>query len=384
MRGRLPFSVLQQSPTMNAVANRTLHVARGLQRGSDLPLIAGSGCVIGSSAALCSVVLRDKDVAVRHCALTLDARGHVTCTALDAAVWVGQRELPPGASMVMPDFLPLRCGQATLLVGPEGSDWSFSMIAAESAPGLRQRAETLLQGVRASNPPAFAALLLCSLLITAGSVWGAVNLLIAPLRMPADDIARAQRWLQSIAPGGSELQLIADDDSERWVVAGYVPTSPQRDTLLAAVQRQPGALRAEVFAVDQLMASLARAARREGVACNAVYLGAGRVACGNDIGEPLAAKLRAASGRVEGLRELSLQIEAPQAVVAKAVPKRTAGDRKFSVVMSNKRGNRLIGPAGEGYREGDTFDGMTIRKIMFDQVVFERGNGEVVLHLAQL
>lgn len=367
---------------MIAVTGRTLHFAQGLQRGVDLPLIAGSTCVIGSSPSLCTVVLRDEHVARRHCALSLDARGHVTCTALDAPVWVGQRELPPGASMVMPDFLPLRCGRATLLVGPEGSDWSFSMIAAESAPGLRHRTEATLQRVRASNPPAFAALLIGSLAVAAGSVWGAVSYLAAPLRMPADNMMRAQRWLQSIAPAGSELQLIADDSSERWVVAGYVPTTQQRDALAATIKRQSDAPRAEVVAVEQLLASLTRLARREGVMCTAVYYGAGRAGCSNQIDDAAAGKLRSASMRVEGLRDLALQVAVPQTVVK--APQRAAGGRKFSVLMSNKRGNRLIGPAGEGYREGDTFDGMTIRRIMFDQVVFQRDSDEVVLYLAQL
>jgi hypothetical protein len=367
---------------------RTLHFAQGLARGSDLQLVAGSTCVIGASSAPCTVVLRDKGVAARHCALTLDTRGHVTCTALDAAVWVGQRKLPPGASMVMPDFLPLRCGQATLLVGPQGSDWSFSMIAAESAPGLRQRVADRMQRVRASNPPAFAALLIGSLAVAAGSVWGAVSLLAAPPRMPADNMARAQRWLQSIAPGGSELQLIADDSEPGWVVSGYVATTQQRDALAATIQRQRDAPRAQLVAVDDLLASLTRLATREGVVCAAVYHGAGRAGCSNEMTNAAAAgQLRTASARVPGLRELSLQIAAPKAapraVLAKAPP-RAPGARKFSVLMSNKRGNRLIGPAGEGYSEGDSFDGMTIRKIMFDQVVFQRGVDEVVLHLAQL
>jgi hypothetical protein len=366
------------------VAARTLHVARGLQRGSDLPLIEGGTCVIGASPALCSVLLRDKDVAPRHCALTLDGRGHVTCTALDAAVRVGQRELPPGASMVMPDFLPLCCGQATLLVGPQGSDWSYSMTAAESAPGLRQRAADQLQRVRESNPPAFAALLFGSLCVAAGSVWGAVSYLTAPQSLPGDNVARAQRWLQSIAPAGSELQLIADDNRQGWVVAGYVPTAQQRDTLSAAIQRQRDAPRAEVVAVDELLASLTRLAERDGVACSAVYHGAGRAGCSNQIGTAAAAsKLRDASVRVGGLRELLLQVATPPAAMAKAAP-RAAGGRKYSVLMSNKRGNRLIGPAGEGYREGDAFDGMTIRRIMLDQVVFQRDDNEVVMRLAQL
>ncbi len=363
------------------VATRTLHVARGLQRGSDLPLIVGGTCVIGASPGHCSVVLRDKGVAPRHCALTLDGRGRVTCTALDAAIQVGQRELPPGASMVMPDFLPLRCGQATLLVGPQGSDWSYSMSAAERAPGLRQRTADQLQHVRVSNPAAFAALFFGALCITAGSVWGAVSYLTAPQTLPGDNVARVQRWLQDIAPDGSELQLIADDNRQGWVIAGYVPTTQQRDALADEIQRQRDAPRADVVAVDELLASVTRLAEREGVACGVVYHGAGRAGCSNQIGTAAAAdKLRDASVRVEGLRELMLQV-AP--VVAKAAP-RAASGRKYSVLMSNKRGNRLIGPAGEGWREGDAFDGMTIRRIMLDQVVFQREDNEVVLRLAQL
>jgi Inner membrane component of T3SS, cytoplasmic domain len=368
---------------MIAITGRTLHFAQGLQRGVDVPLIAGSTCIIGSSPLLCTVVLRDEHVARRHCTLSLDARGHVTCTALDAPVWVGQRELPPGASMVMPDFLPLRCGRATLLVGPDGSDWSFSMIAAESAPGLRHRTEATLRRVRASNPPAFAALLIGSLAVAAGSVWGAVSYLAAPLRLPLDNMVRAQRWLQSVAPSGSELQLIADDNSGRWVIAGYVPTARQREALEAAMMRSADAPRSEVVAVEQMLAAVEKRAQREGLACAAAYRGAGRAECSQAIENAAAAdRLRAASSRVDGLRELSLRVAAPQ-TVAKA-PKRADGGRKFSVLMSNKRGNRLIGPAGEGYREGDTFDGMTIRKIMFDQVVFQRDKDEVVLYLAQL
>jgi len=369
---------------MNPVVSRTIHFARGLKRDGDVPLVVGRSCVIGASPALCTVVLRDEDVAPRHCALTLDARGHVSCTALDASVWIGRRELPPGASVVMPDFLPLRCGQATLLVGPQGSDWSFSTRAAARAPGLQQRAQTGLQHVRASNPAAFAALLLGALAVTAGSVWGAVAYLAAPLRMSVDNIARVQQWLQSIAPSGSELQLIADERSQRLVVSGYVPTTRQRDALVGNLARQPDALRSEVVAVEQLLAALSSAAQREGVACEPFYRGAGRAACSNQIADVAAAdRLRTASVRVEGLRELSLQVAAPKPAVAQA-PKRAAGARKYSVLMSNKRGNRLIGPGGEGYSEGDTFDGMTIRKIMLDQVVFQRDQDEVVLHLAQL
>ncbi len=368
---------------MTTVANRILHVARGLQRGSDLPLITGGTCVIGASPALCSVVLRDKDVAPRHCALTLDARGRVTCTALDDAVWVGQRELRPGASMVMPDFLPLCCGQATLLVGPRGSDWSFAMRAAATAPGLRQRVEVQLQRMRSSNPPAFAALLLGFLLVAAGSVWGTVNYLTVPLRTPADNMARLQRWLQSVAPHDSELQLIANDNGERLTVSGYVPTTRQRETLAAAIAQRADAPGSEVVSVEQLLSSVTAISQRQGVACTPVYRGAGRIGCSLEIGDAVTAeKLRAASSNVAGLRELSLQIAAPR--LAAQVPKRTAGSRQYSVVMSNKRGSRLIGPAGERYSEGDSFDGMTIRRILFDHVVLQRDNDEVVLILATM
>ncbi len=356
---------------------RTLHFARGLRRGTDLPLVAGSTCVIGSSATQCTVVLRDNDVAPRHCSLMLDARGRVTCTALDAPVWVGQRELPPGASMAMPDYLPLRCGQATLLVGAPGCDWSFSMIAAERAPGMRQRAELALQRVRASHPAAFASLLLASLAVAAGSVWGAVSYL-APVRMPADDLVRAQRWLQSIAPGGSELHLIADEQSQRWVIAGYVPTSRQREVLSAAVGRRADAPLTEVVSVEQLLASVDQLARREGLSCAAVYRGAGRADCSKPIADTAAAeRLRTGSLQVAGLRGLSLQLAAaPQ----QAAAQRVAQKQRFSVLMS-KRGNWLIDAAGERYGEGDAFDGMTIRKIALDQVLFERDRSELVLRV---
>ena len=369
---------------MSAVTRRTLHVARGQRRGADTPLVPGSQCVIGSSALHCDAVLGDRGVARTHCALAVDARARVTITALDASVWVGQRELPPGASIAMPDFLPLRCGEATLLVGPEGSDWSFSMVAAERAPGLSQHASAAVRRVRAASPLAFAALLLGSALTVAGSVWGAVSWLTAPHDMGQADFARAQRWLLTVSPPGSELQLIVDDASQRLVVAGYVSTEQQRSALESAIARQAGTLRPEVVSVEDMLASLGRVARKHGLACEAAYRGAGRVACGNEIKDPRAAEeLRAAVAmRVTGLRELSLQVAAPPADVAKA--RSGTGARTFAVLMSNRRGNQLVGPAGERWHEGDIFDGMTIRRILFDQVVFERDRDEVVRYLAEL
>lgn len=368
---------------MSAVARRTLHVARGQRRGADVPLAPGSTCVIGSSALHCDAVLGDKGVARTHCALALNARAHVTITALDAPVWVGQRELPPGASMAMPDFLPLRCGEATLLVGPEGSDWSFSMVAAESAPGLSHHATAAMRRVRAASPLAFAALLLGSALTVAGSVWGAVNWLTAPHDVAQADLARAQRWLLGVSPRGSELQLIVDDASQRLVVTGYVATESQREALESAMVRQDSMLRPEVVSVEDMLTSLARVARKHGLACEAAYRGAGRAACGNEITDARAAEelQAAAASRVAGLRELSLRVAAPAEV---AKPRSRSDARHFAVMMSNLRGNQLIGPAGERWREGDAFDGMTIRRILFDQVVFERDRDEVVRYLAEL
>jgi hypothetical protein len=315
------------------VIPRTLHVARGAQRGADLPLAAGRTCVIGSHAS-CNVVLDDDGVAPRHCALTLDARSHVTCTAFDEAVWVGQRELPPGASMAMPDFLPLRCGQATLLVGPEGSDWSYSLEAARSAPGLRQRAGDGLERVRAARPAVFAALLCASTLLVAGSVWGAVSWLTAPSRLAPANLSQAQRWLLSVAPRGSELQLIVDETRQQLVIAGQVATEAEREGLAAAVAR-----RGDGWAVEVVSAE----------------------AAGNAVLAPVVGAL------------------ANTAVVRAVEPV-----RRFAVIMSNLRGHQIIGPAGERWREGDAFDGMTIRSIRFDHVVFERERRPVVLYLPYL
>jgi hypothetical protein len=318
------------------VIQRTLHVARGAQRGTELPLAAGRTCVIGSRAASCGVVLHDEGVAARHCALTLDARSHVTCTALDDAVWVGQRQLPPGASMAMPDFLPLRCGQATLLVGPEGTDWSYSLVAARSAPGLRQRADDGLQQVRAARPIVFAALLCASTLLVAGSVWGAVSWLTAPSRMvPAGNLSQAQCWLQAAAPRGSELQVIVDDTRQQLVIAGRVATEAERAALAAAAARQGGG-----WAVEVVSAQATR-------------------------GAPAAA------------------VAAEHAAEA-ASPRAAQAPRRFAVVMSSLRGSQIVGPGGERWREGDAFDGMTIRSIRFDHVVFERESRPLVLYLPHL
>lgn len=312
---------------------RSLHIARGAQRGADLPLDAGRTCVIGADANACDIVLRDEGVAPRHCALALDARSHVICTALDAAVRVGQRELPPGASMAMPDFLPLRCGRATLLVGPEGSDWSYSLVAAGSAPSLSERAGDGLQRVRAARPTVFAALVCVSTLLVAGSVWGAVSWLTSPSGGAPANLSQTQRWLLSVAPRGSTLQLILDETQQRLVVAGMVETELEREELARAVLQQGDGLTSEVVSRE----------RTRGAA----------------------------------------SAQPPAADVRERVPPVTP-TRRFAVLMSSLRGNQIVGPAGERWREGDAFEGMTIRSIRFDHVVFERERSPVVLYLPQL
>jgi hypothetical protein len=381
---------------VTSAAARTLHVAQGVQRGVELPLSLGETCVIGASTEMCSVVLLDDGVAARHCALTLDSHGHVSCTAFDAAVRIGERALPPGESMLLPDFAPLRCGEARLVVGPPGSDWTRSEEAAARAPGLWQRVGASLGRARASHPIALLAVLLGSTGLLAGSVWGAINYFGAPPSLTVDNLERAQHWLKTVAPAGSELQLIADESRQRLVVSGYVPTNYQRELLMATIAERPDAPRSEVFSVEQMLASVVRIAQLEGVSCVVAYRGAGRANCTNEIANAAAAdKLRAASGQVAGLRELSLQVAAAAPVADGGAPvaalpsakgcgrKGVSIGRKFSVFMS-KKGATLIGPAGEKYREGDVFEGLTIRKIMLDQVVFECDDSEYVFYVAQM
>jgi hypothetical protein len=321
------------------VIRRSLHIARGAQRGADLPLEAGRTIVVGADAKTCDIVLRDAGVAQRHCVLAIDARSHIVCTALDAAVRIGQRELPPGASMAMPDFLPLRCGQATLLVGPEGSDWSYSMVAANSAPSLSERAGEGLQRVRSARPAVFAALLCASTLLVGGSVWGAVSWLTAPSRQAGPDLSQAQRWLLSVAPRGSELQIVVDETRQRLVVLGQVETEHEREQLTRAVLRQGHGLASEVVSREQLRT----AAPRDHAAM---------------------------------VREV--------APAADATAPRSTSARRFAVLMSDRRGSQIVGPGGERWREGDEFEGMTVRSIRFDHVVFERERRPVVLYLPQL
>ncbi len=375
---------------MTTNAARTLHLAQGLQSGVDVPLAVGEACVIGSSPEHCTVALLDDGVAGRHCALTADAQGRVRCTAFDAAVHIGERELPPGESMLLADFAPLRCGAATLLVGPPGCDWSVSTAAAARAPGLWQRASASLRRARASHPVALVAVLLASTGLLAGSVWGAVSLLASTPRLSVDNLARAQQWLKTVSPAGSELQLIADETRQRLVVSGYVPTNYQRELLAATLADQADAPRSEVYSVEQLLASVVRMAQLEGLACVVTYRGLGRASCTNEIADAAAAdRLRASSAQVAGLRDLSLQVAAAPAGAAPAAPvvasdrKGISIGRKFSILMS-KRGKHVIGPAGEHYGEGDVFDGLTIRSIALDHVVFERDQHEYVFYVAQM
>jgi hypothetical protein len=368
---------------MNAVASRSLHVARGRQRHANFPLRLGTS-VVGSSRTMCQFVLPDEGIAPRHFALGVDRSGRVTCTALDAAVRVGRRELPRGASMAMPDFLPLVCGEATLIVGPEGSDWSFSTVAAELAPGLAQRVFAGLQKLRAAQPTAFIALWLAASLLLAGSVWAAASWLSMPLSM--DDPARVQRWLLSVSPPGSELELIGDETRGALVVAGYVATDQDLEVLAGALARRPERWHAEVYSQQSLRASLARAAQRAGVPCEVVWRGAGRVACRGRIADAAGAqRLREAASQLAGLRELALdaaELVPVVAAVSAEAPRRMP--RRYAVLMSDRRGSQLVGPAGERWSEGDAFNGMTILRIAFDHVVFAHESGELVLPLAQL
>jgi hypothetical protein len=382
---------------MSSTTTRTLHFAQGLQRGVDMPLQAGSVCVIGSSAEACTLVLFDDGVAARHCALTLDTSGRVTCTAFDAPVRIGERELKPGESMLWPDLVPLRCGEATLLVGAEGADWSRPAAVSSQGAGPWLRWSGALRNARATHPAATLAVLIGSCGLLVGSVWGTVSYITAPLRLTLDNVARAQQWLKSVAPAGSELQLIADESRQRLVVSGYVPTNYQRELLVATVAEQADAPRSEVFSVEQMMASVVRIAQLEGLTCVAAYAGAGRANCTNEIADAAAAdRFRAASAQVPGLRALTLQVASPGPVAGAegqapppALSAKTCGrkgiaiGRKFSILMS-KRGNVMIGPAGEPYKEGDVFEGMKIRQIMLDKVIFECDDSEYVFYVAQM
>jgi Inner membrane component of T3SS, cytoplasmic domain len=380
------------------VTPKSLRIVRGLQQGVEVVLAPGSACVVGSQPQGCGVVLLDENVAARHFVLMSDGLGQVICTARDAPVRIDTRDLQPGESLVLADNQAVACGEAVLQIGPVGAGVPSLLTAAAAKPAAqraRERAAAALHRARVMHPVMLVLVLATAASLVVSAAYATVSMLASPRRLSIDDLGGAQQWLKGIAPAGSELQMVADEARQRLVVTGYVPTNYQRELVAASMSETGNPPHNEVVSVEQMMASLARMAQLEGVPCVATYRGTGRVGCTNEIvGADEAARLRTAAQQVKGLRDLQLQVAAPAGpapaaaassvpLVAEAPKPPVSLSKKFSVFMT-KKGSYLVGPAGERYAEGDMFQGLMVKKIELDRVLFEHEQREYAMYVTQM
>lgn len=376
--------------------SRTVRVVQGLQQGAEFSFDSGLPCVIGSDAS-CTAVLLDEDVAPSHCLLSIDERG-VRCTALDDSVRIGDSTLAPGATARIFDYQTIEIGSASFAVRPAGEEWEKGLAKAGSlwasfAPGGNLRSPSRLLGSAILVVIGFAASL------------SLAYAMMAPDRteMTEARTREARQWLKSVAPVGSQLELEVDSD-HHLSVSGYVSTAYQRDLLAMSLRDSDYQARSDIHATEEIVASVARLARLEGISCLAKDAGAGVVTCTNEVDTlEAASKLTSLAQQVPGLKALNVQVKKgepvapPAPLVAEAAPPAAAAlavmapavaplrmSKRFSSILILKKNKWLIGAYGEKFAEGDEFNGIRIVKIELDQVEFQKGDRHYVFPLAAL
>ena len=372
---------------------RQVRILKGLHLGAEAPLEEGGRCVIGADPS-CSVVLCDPGVAPKHFLLTADAYG-ITCRALDASLTIDGRQVPIGQAVNVADFQIVRCGEAMLSVGPLDSDWAELDRVMQSSdsrvpPVLSARAW------RHFNPYVLFAGVAAAVVLLLGLSYAALtehSSELSPKR-----VEQAQRWLSSIAPADSELQIRVDNHQQMTLV-GYVTSNYQRELLTAAANDSPYRPRVDVYVAEEMVISMLRLAKLENLPCVPVYKGSGKVACTNDVQtDVIADRLKAIAQQIPGLAVLDVRVD-PNAISAASVmaamspaerKDKTAApaaptklSKKFSVVIFNKR-RYLVGEFGDKYKEGDDFNGFTIMQIGVDEVIFKRDGREYAFYVAAL
>ncbi|MET0534001.1 MAG: FHA domain-containing protein [Steroidobacter sp.] len=363
--------------------SRQLRILSGVHRGAELALDDQERCLVGS-AAQCSVVLFDSQVAPRHCLVQLDDFG-LTCRALDAPVSVGERKVAVGEVAKLDDFVPVRCGEAAFAVGPENGDWTI----AERALQPRKNNLHAVRSLRQLNPYALFAMVLLGISGVIGLAYATLS--DRPYELTANRIEQARAWLKQRAPVGSELTIGASTTSrEELLLTGYVRTRQQADDLLSASRMSGFAPRVEVYSIEEMMDSMHRLSQLAQTDCQPQYQGSGQFACATAVSsEAIAGKLRMLAHDVPGLRALQVSVVAPPAAVvaaarAEAPPEQPARlTQKFSVLMFRNQ-RYLIGPWGERYTEGQQFDGFKINRIGIDKIRFERDGREFEFYVAAL
>lgn len=365
--------------------SKVLRVLSGLHRGAEVPLAAEERYIVGADAQA-AVILCDRGVAARHCLISIDAYGW-TCRALDAPLSVGDRELGRGEAVGVEEFELIRCGAAAFSVGPATGDWSAAELALRAPP--RMTPLRALRSLQRLNPLALFATVLLGIVCVIGLAYAALSdgdEQPTPARVEA-----AREWLRSIAPDGSELTIGVDQSAyNNLLLSGYVRQGRELQALASASRSSRFNPRLDVYAVDELVASMVRVAQLSGLPCEPQYKVGGHLACGVAVeSEAAATRLRNAARDVPGLRSLDVRVVSAPAVSVASTPPLVDSDenvrltRKFSVLMVRNR-RYLVGPYGERYAEGEEFDGFKINRIGLDEVRFERNGREFQFHVAAL
>ncbi|GFE82391.1 hypothetical protein GCM10011487_43910 [Steroidobacter agaridevorans] len=357
---------------------RHVHVLSGLHSGATAELPTEGKLVIGSELSA-GVVLCDRGVAKAHCQISLDQFG-MSCRALDEVITIDGKPLPTGEIAALRDGQIIECGQAAFSVGPVSTDWQR----------LRQRLATrgnephTLRSLRKVNPY----VLFASLLV---GLTGALSITYAALSGPelADmpsKVDAARRWLTTIAPQGSELEIGVDQRNGRdLLLSGYVSHNDHRIKLTGDAAASPYRPRVEVFAATEMLDAMSRMASLAQVACEPQYRGGGQLACTQMLpSEQDATRLRMLAKDVPGLRTLDLKWLPPMPA-SNPTPRLqpTQITQRFAILMWRQQ-RYLVNEQGKRYREGDEFDGFNIKRIELDRVVFARDGNDYEFFVAAL
>ena len=361
---------------------KQLRILQGLHAGAETSLESAGSYVIGADAS-CSVVLCDTNVAERHCAITHDAFG-MSCRAVEADVAIDGQPLLSGEVRSLKDFQIVACGPVLFSVGPAEGDWS----AVDRAAREHRASFDPVRSLKRLNPYALFASVLVGMMGLIGLAYAALS--NDSENLAASRVEAARKWLLHVAPAGSELQIgLESPHAQGLVLSGYVAQSTQLKRLASASLRSGFEPRMAVYAVDEMMSDLSRISRQIGIPCEGRYRGGGQVVCANQIDtEANAARLKLMARDVPGLMVLEAEL-APQAARVALAPVSVAEtappviSQKFSVLISSK-GRYLVNVYGKKYSEGEEFQGLTIKHISIDRVLFEREGRDFEFYVAAL
>lgn len=394
---------------------KILRILSGFNQCAQVPVQPGISLVVGRHPD-CAVILADSGVAERHCRIVLEqknqsAASEMLCTAIDANIQVSGRTLQPGETMRVPDYAAIQCGSIFFALGDRSCNWQQIEASLEEKPSsiqgvIRHRWRQLIQRVYAMSIQqrrAYGAVLVSGVLVMVGLILAAL-----PARLDVNSqayINEAKRWLKSVAPPGSELTITRMQDGQL-LLSGYIATSYQNDMLALEARNSKYQPRLEVYAVEQMVASLSRLANLGNLPCIANYLSAGRLGCNNDIPDKQqATHLQTLAQQIPGVKALELRSpvdsvlaenvnkQKPDSAVVDAANKKPEASkqaaasgfpelkRKLGVFIS-KQGRYVVDTRGFKFREGDVIDGYTITAINLDQIQLAYGEQRFALQVA--